>query len=110
MMMVEFGSSTGNAARPKPPPTAADAAANALLQQRNATFGSFSMVRSGSNLRSEHTSCQHLAALQKLTATIIASKFAAWHYLANVPMCIVKPRPLTAKTGFESPRERTPKA
>jgi hypothetical protein len=33
MMMVEIGSSTGNAARPKPPPTAPDPAANALCSR-----------------------------------------------------------------------------
>src|SRR6266545_280796 len=46
MMMVEIGSSSGNAARPKLPPTAPDAAANALCSRRDAALGSFSMVRS----------------------------------------------------------------
>jgi len=45
-MMVEIGSSTGNAARPTPPPTAPDAAANALCSKRDAALGFFSMVRS----------------------------------------------------------------
>ena len=46
MKIVEIGSSTGSAARPKLPPTAPEVATSALCSRLDAALGSFCIVRS----------------------------------------------------------------
>jgi hypothetical protein len=93
-MMVEIGSSIGNAAKPKLPPTAPVVAASALCSKPDAAFGSFCIVRNA-------TASAALSALVVAAATTFDAEAGSALPNSSMGLPAISPR-RAAKPGCSS--------